>query len=482
MYCLTCANGYFSLNGACISQCPTGLTASNGACSVTNSPSFSITPSDLLGIVYDSVNNIQVVAGSTSTFYPTLEANDPYPLKNRGYYFAGSSIMSLTPNSAASTPVFYFGNTFMISCWISHITDGTLLSAQSSAYADSLKITLSSSPTINIILQDSGSTFSYTCPGSLSAHWNFLAFKIKLLANGNTQAECTINTSTGSAHNLNYGYYVGSTDHFTLGARLSGLSTYNQYWSGILYSLKFYNNYGSLSETSNSCDQSSFSCSICPASTNACINTCSHNTFWTGSSCSNCYSGCEDCVRYDSVCNLCYDEICNTCSDFTQGSCTACKTHADLANGGCTCSQYYYWDTSYACLSCDSLCSVCTGGNYLDCSSCRNSFLLTDICLVACPTGYTQNSQTINCDLSYSEVLILNFDTISGQPSDTSTLGLSTRAGSTNNFYPNYDTDDPYASYMRGYYFTGGSKVYLPPYTGNTSPVLILAPKITVTI
>lgn len=342
MYCLTCANGYFSLNGACISQCPTGLTASNGACSVTNSPSFSITPSDLLGIVYDSVNNIQVVAGSTSTFYPTLEANDPYPLQNRGYYFAGSSIMSLTPNSAASTPVFYFGNTFMISCWISHITDGTLLSAQSSAYADSLKITLSSSPTINIILQDSGSTFSYTCPGSLSAHWNFLAFKIKLLANGNTQAECTINTSTGSAHNLNYGYYVGSTDHFTLGARLSGLSTYNQYWSGILYSLKFYNNYGSLSETSNSCDQSSFSCSICPSSTNACINTCSHNTFWTGSSCSNCYSGCQDCVRYDSVCNLCYDEICDTCSDFTQGSCTACKTHADLANGGCTCSQYYY--------------------------------------------------------------------------------------------------------------------------------------------
>ena len=68
---------------------------------------------------------------------------------------------------------------------------------------------------------------------------------------------------------------------------------------------------------------------------------------------------------------------------------------------------------------------------------------------------------------------------MSGQPVDTSQSTILTRAGSSTAFYPSYESDDPYASFMRGFYFTGASKVYIPPYQGNTLPMLILAPDIT---
>ena len=132
MNCQTCASGYKFLNNACHPYCPTGLVSDGlGGCSLVNSTAFNLNPSKIQGVIYDNISSIPVLTGSSANFYPTLEADDPYPLQSRGYYFSGSSIMKLPPSALFPTPLFLFGNTFMISAWIFHMSDGTLLSTQS---------------------------------------------------------------------------------------------------------------------------------------------------------------------------------------------------------------------------------------------------------------------------------------------------------------------------------------------------------------
>lgn len=483
MECDTCKSGYVKLNDACHPYCPTG-TSSDGAggCTIINSPAFNLEPHKIEGVVYDKVGNIPVVTGVSSTFYPTLESTDPYPLQDRGLYFNGASYLILPPSTEYPTPVFLFGNTFVISAWIFHVTDGTLFTTQSSTFTSSIKIKVTAQPVIYVNLLDAGIVYSYTCQNALGTYWNFISFKIKLQSNGDTTAECTVNIASDSPTVLLNGYFVSSTAYAIVGALKATSTTYSNYWIGHLWSLKIYNNDATLVETTNVCVTTPFMCTLCPASTGSCINKCDHNTYWDSASCANCDASCQSCVRADTVCNLCYDEICYKCTDFTTGTCTQCKPNASLASGTCSCNMYYYWDTTLkSCTHCNSKCKECDGANYLNCLSCLAGYYwFYDLCLSTCPSGYTTNSITANCDMNYQKVLDLNFDTMSGQPADSSTSGILTRAGSTTTFFPNYETDDPYASYKRGYYFRGTSKVYMPPYTGNTLPLLVLAPDITI--
>ena len=48
--------------------------------------------------VIDSTRNLVVMTGTTTDFYPTYNADDPYASMDRGYYFHGASIMQLPPN------------------------------------------------------------------------------------------------------------------------------------------------------------------------------------------------------------------------------------------------------------------------------------------------------------------------------------------------------------------------------------------------
>ena len=484
MLCDTCVSGHYFLNGVCFPYCPTGFSISGSSCSESQSPFFSVALDKIQGVIYDTISSIPLVTGPTSTFYPSMETLDPYPLKSRGYYFAGNSIMKLPPTAEFTSPIIKLGNSFTISTWAFLLTDGTLLAVQSSTYSNSLKITLTAQPVLYLTLQDSGSTYSYTCQTSLESYWNYLAFYIKLDSSGSTKASCTVNTVTDTLYTLATGYHLPYSSFFTLGAKLASSNTYSSYIKAYIYSIKMYNSYVALSETTNSCDTSEAFCTLCPLNTAVCLNKCAHNTFWDGSVCSPC--SCNSCVRDDSVCNLCFDEICDICSDFNSGSCTKCKLNAVLSSAStCSCKQYYYWDdVSKGCLKCNSKCAVCTGSLFLDCSSCvTGNYWFFDVCLPICPSGYSENLVTLNCDLDYEKVLSLNFDTLSGQPGDTSQSVIITKAGTVaSNFFPAYDTDDPYASYKRGFYFKGSSKVFMPPYTGNSLPLLTLAPDLNIAV
>ena len=49
----------------------------------------------ILGQLTDSISQFPVLTGSSSAFYPTYDNLDPYAADVRGYYFTGSSIMTI---------------------------------------------------------------------------------------------------------------------------------------------------------------------------------------------------------------------------------------------------------------------------------------------------------------------------------------------------------------------------------------------------
>ncbi|CAG9320645.1 unnamed protein product [Blepharisma stoltei] len=493
MYCSSCASSYYSLNGACHPFCPTGYTAGSGTCTLSHSPAFEVKfySVGIQAVVTDtSGDSVTVLTGNTMNFYPNYDSYDPYPIQNRGYYFRGQSIMSLPPYTATSTPLFLFGNEFTIAAWVSHSASGVLVSKQdSSSLTSYIKMTIASTPSLAIYLQQAGSV-THTCSNSLSSNWNLIEFTIDLQSNGDLNMLCRINAvADSSAETMGTGFYLDLTSSFKflIGGQYVSSGTLGNYWTGILYELKFYNEYkSSCTDLTSSCTSGGFTCSKCPASTATCINTCAFNEWWDGSACQTCGCGSVPCVRADVVCNLCYDQQCNKCTDFIANTCTQCITNAGFSGTDCVCNTGYTWDsTTDTCASCEAHCSACNGVNYLDCTACASPYYwFHSICLSSCPTGYTTNNINHYCDVTNDLVLSYNFDTISGTVTDQSSFNIQMRGGSTTGFYPTYDSDDPWATYKRGYYFsaTANSYVILSPFTEYNTPQLTLGSDFTIAI
>ena len=81
--------------------CPTASTVSGLTCTTTSGLIFQITLTKILGTLTDEINgNVQVSTGSSSSFYPNYENNDPFAAISRGYYFDGvSSTMNFLSNA-----------------------------------------------------------------------------------------------------------------------------------------------------------------------------------------------------------------------------------------------------------------------------------------------------------------------------------------------------------------------------------------------
>jgi len=84
---------------------------------------------------------------------------------------------------------------------------------------------------------------------------------------------------------------------------------------------------------------------------------------------------------------------CLTCST-SQSTCTACipTLSPSMYLNGITCQAncpptFYNNNVNYVCTPCTNNCSLCSSATI--CSSCtNNTFLLTNTCLVSCPSGY----------------------------------------------------------------------------------------------
>ena len=72
------------------------------------------------------------MTGTGNFFYPDYASDDPYAAYNRGYYFHGSAIMQLPPNTEDSTLTVTFGAESTLTFWLRAETDGVLFSKQTS--------------------------------------------------------------------------------------------------------------------------------------------------------------------------------------------------------------------------------------------------------------------------------------------------------------------------------------------------------------
>ena len=455
--CTGCSNGNYLLEGTCHSFCPTGYTASGSSCVLALSQIVNLNLQNILAIVNDSQSGFQSLSGNSIQFYPFFEVYDPWPTQNRGYYFHDQSFLNFPPNSIDSK-LLTLGNQFTFSMWINSTSDGIIFSKVNSTFYPYLLIKISTHVSISILLNKT--QYNVSTALSLSSNWNFVGISIKYLSNSTSSVTFYINNNTQTMI-IGNGYYNDIINNFniTIGA-IQTINGYSDYWNGALYMFKIYSQGLAPNDYSTICDKSSFSCTICPSTTNACLETCNHGSWWDGFGCNQC-DACDynSCVRQDKSCNLCYDVQCEVCSTFNNGSCSECKANATLNSGVCTCKTNYYWNNiDEACEFCNPWYKVISQG----------------VCLNNCPTGYTNTSGI--CTGTPGKIFEILLDgIIIGTVVDTIGGIIKVQTGISSSFYPNYDLTDPYAGKNRGYYFNGYSSYMIFLVNSNNNYQLVLS-------
>ena len=235
----------------------------------------------------------------------------------------------------------------------------------------------------------------------------------------------------------------------TIRLNVTSLSTNN--YIGFIYSLVVDLGVNFGSDVKTSCNGL---CSVC-LSDGTCLSTCAIGQYPSGvtsNPCLNCASTCTSigCRDTDTTCNLCLDKNCKICPDFTTKNCTLYF---------CT-GNTFKLSTSSNCQNCDSSCSGCYNSGPTACLSCNNGFFLNGACHPFCPTGYYYG--TGSCILSLSLIVNLNLLDILGIVTD-SQLGFKTVAGSSTDYYPTFDVNDPLPIQNRGYYFYSQTYLQFPP-------------------
>lgn len=463
--CLSC-NANYLLNGACHSFCPTGYTLIGGTCQLSLSLIVNLDLLDILGVITDSQSGFKVIAGSTTAFYPNFDANDPWPIQSRGYYFYVNSYLQFPPNSADTTTL-TLGNQFTFSVWINSISSGVLFSKVGSSSNIYLSIGISTYISVSLNLNTLVTAVSTL---GLNSNWNYVGISVTYQSDGNTGVVFYVNTNSEHV-TLVSGHYNDITGNciITVGA-LKTSAGYSNYWTGTLYMFKVYSQALSPLDYTSACDNSVYSCALCPYSTGACIETCSYGTWWNGTSCRSC-NNCnyESCVRQDTGCNLCYDVQCLVCSSFNSGSCTQCQANANLYNGTCTCNTYYVWSNLVA------------GCSY--CNPYINKVILHGACLSGCPTGYLAGSAPSfgYCVGTSQKIFEARLDNIV-QGNVMNSLGgsIALQTGISSLFYPQYEYTDPYAIESRGYYFNGYSSYMIFITDPSNQNQLVLSPKFSI--
>ncbi|CAG9326220.1 unnamed protein product [Blepharisma stoltei] len=433
--CEACYFEKITVGSICLNDCPYGYD-----------PSCSPVSSAVIDQMFDSEFSGSygdfITGTSSSTYQPfnSPEAYDPIPAYKRGLYFNGS--MNLT----SSTSI-YLSYGFSMGLWFYAVTNGDLLEKQSK-----LKV------------------------GSVGSVW-LTVESTKQVAEGHILSTSTFTGWTYFSFTVNYESGTSSLDLYLNGNFAGGTifankifrdqaSTYMQIgkssssgFTGFIYYFQLWN--VPLSSFSTIFNSFSF-CGSGQGS--SCLWACDISAFKneSTSSCSNCNSCSNGCVRAND-CNLCDDQLCSVCGGFDPGKCSTCVPNASPSLNGCACnSDYQKSNDGLSCVKCAAGCKNCSGNGFYQCTSCLSGWFFLDIqCLESCPTGYTQNSTTNNCDYSGSAVS-LNFSNL---------IVLDTlwwwNVGSEVNSYPIYDANDPYPAYLRGYYFLPGkyltNSVTLPP-------------------
>lgn len=469
--CVTCNSSFAKIHQICMENCPIGYLKSNSQC-IDETPDGIVFDLDFTQIKNSLNNKVEISekvsssAGNSSEFYPAYDPFDPFPIKNRGFYFDGSAYIQ---NQGLT-----FAPVFTMALWVrSQSGSGTLYTKQSSSNVY-IKLSLSNYKLKFSLLLMSLKTF--TSSNSLTPDkWDFLFIKL-FLTSAKSKLSLKINKKTENSPVFSTYYEDIYTDYFsTIGALIEN-DSYSKFFNGFLWSfiLSNQNLNPSLFLQSSSCS----GCSTCPKDfENQCLSLCNFNEFTENSNCKPCKDTCQTgCVRNDETCNLCSDVKCLKCLNF-ESSCQECTENSELVDGVCKCKTNTWWDSSLVkCRACNENCVQCDGGGYLGCSKCRDSyFMLVGICVQFCPLGYLGNSGG-NCELENGKRIVeFVFDQIEGVVYDKANQ-VPAVTGNSAGFYPEYEENDPFAVYKRGYYFNGKSLMHLAPYLEYNQPFISFPP------
>ena len=457
--CTGCTAGYryFSYYNLCIpaklcTTLPGGIAEDNQSCTSSALAVFSVVLTSLQNSFTDTVSNIPVSNGNSKTFYPDYDSNDPWVADFRGYYFAGSSFLTI---GQGKTSTLLLGPEMTIATWINIYSDGTIFQRIDSA---TTYFTLRSNghltfqllnwlgisvqvPTRNLIIYSS---------------WMQLQIHIQL----SSYIAISIKTNLlGTTHTIT----LNNADYFQDSPTASLVYGGNPGFVGFIWSINIYNSYiQDPYTTTSACIQ--------PSDLTSCISNC--NIAQMPLDCEACSVSCTTgCNRINS-CNLCHNYECETCIEFDV--CTGCVANATLVDGVCACNAPRVFDlTVQSCQFCYTNCEVCYGMFAPECLQCSSGYYFVLGYCMLCPSGYVVTDG--QCTINDPFIFQLDLNTLSGVLYDTRSK-IPVLAGNSQRFYPNYDESDPFAAYLRGFYFNGNSSFLTISPTSMSKTPLILGP------
>ena len=328
--CSECKSNYYLFQRTCISICPTGyFCSSTGSQASGTGLIFDLQLNNTMqNTVYDSASSVPVLTGTNNQFYPFFHQTDPYPTRDRGYYFRGTSIMQLPPYGNTPEPLLVLAPEFTVSMWIRPLSEsGILLSKQHTNYTSILEIGLSSY-SLYVKAQK-----TFQSQAKLNNYWSLVAIKSFL---GRDQLKLEAYYNSTQVLSVDYRFKDSDSNfYFSIGAKHSSI-TFSNFFTGFIWEVRVYNSVVSLQDLQDSnCE----SCDFCPVqNSNKCLSLSRINQFWDGQQFRDCLPDCYFGCISNSTCNLCGNDLCLEC-EFEE--CSSCVDNALVTNKTCECNQGY---------------------------------------------------------------------------------------------------------------------------------------------
>ena len=358
---------------------------------------------------------------SSATYAPfnTPEADDPYPVRNRGLYFTTSSFL-------LSNIFVALNYQFTISFWALALTEGIVVDGIG-YYA------INSNYSSTVLLSNTNDSFNLTSGEYYNyAFWKFISCVVSFSNGQTTVTDYWFGGSPSQRTADGYAFYDSPSHPILIGGPTS-------LFTGFLYSITIWN-----TATSNFLDL----LNICGSGLSyTCLLQCGLAYYYNDyvQRCLLCDASCTDGCAQWGTCNKCLDPRC--------ASCTSYESSCDIT-AGMICDAGLVVNDVQKC--CNSLCGECYGVLPFQCTACAaGEYLLGTLCVDICPLGF--GSEGSKCVAAVDPFISLEMWQIENSVVDSaSSIIFITGTGS--DLYPyTPGTNNPIPAAQRGYYFNSNS-------------------------
>ncbi|CAG9334513.1 unnamed protein product [Blepharisma stoltei] len=308
----------YEINSLCVISCPTlYISQENYTCTASDNLYMRFSFETLENIITDSRDQpvYELMTGSSLSFYPNYDDNDPIPGYQRGMFFDGKN--DYLPRYSGNFTISPYSTWIL---WISpyDLSQGMIFSKNDNENDNVISLYSTNYDSYLAIMNCS---FSIT----LSEHeWNFIvilisqdkssSISVTFINNGYQ----SIMTESGSIEDyLNYYLTIGD----------STISCWGWFYE-LVYAAKLLD--------SDEISQEYKGYYYCPRQESFCLKSCNLNQYYSESGeCADCLSSCKTCIS-NSTCDLCAQQKCSSCSSIG-GNCICPYDATQNSNNVCTC-------------------------------------------------------------------------------------------------------------------------------------------------